>query len=172
MLAHRYPRQSVEQSRSYRSRRCRPAPDGPVVCRGAALWVLGSLLLVPIASPNVLASPKTVCTITVMLALLGVFLDVDIPGGVSGASNGLRAAVCKQLFFCHHATGRKPERHLRRPRVPDTAGALSPRHPGDNEALSACIDKPRRFDAGDALERTGRPSVSTATSSLCLHRLS
>jgi divalent anion:Na+ symporter, DASS family len=92
-----------------------------------------------------------------MLALLAVFLDVGIRGGVppalmapgllhvAAAADGVRTDVREQLLLGPHAAGRQPERDLRGERLPDAGRALQARlhhHPrvhddlpGDRHAL-------------------------------------
>ena len=57
----------------------------------------------------------------------------------------LCAAVRKQLLLDHHATGRQPERHLRRQQLPDPGRAL-PARPADHGVLSTRVP-----GAGNAL---------------------
>jgi len=47
------------------------------------------------------------------LALVGVFLDVGIRGGVPAPLMAFALLLRKHLLFRDHAAGRKPECHLR-----------------------------------------------------------
>ena len=64
-----------------------------------------------------------------VLALLAVFLDVGIRGGVPAAADGPWPAVREQLLFGDHPAGRKPEHHLRRERLSQAGRALQARAP-------------------------------------------
>ena len=62
-----------------------------------------------------------------VLALLGVFLDVGMRGGVPATLMAFSSVLREQLFFGDHAAGRKPERHLRRQWLSHATRTLSPR---------------------------------------------
>ena len=93
---------------------------------GGLSWPLTYVTLVPL---YVAIHFMFVSQSSQVLALLGRLPRRRHPRRCARAADGVRAALREQLLLRDHAAGRKPERDLRRQRLPDAARALPARFP-------------------------------------------